>query len=235
MKKLQLGKNPSFQLRQEWIDWDGEETKIAFASDFHFTGSSAAYAQKLAACILEMNPDLLILGGDYADTKAGLGIFSAMLNEWSGRFPITWIWGNHDSRFLKKLNLLFNTHDAICLSGRAQEIKLKEKRIWFDGHHSLLDPHPVFYSIRVLHQPKKPSLLSKWDLVLAGHLHGGQWVWFEKDGKMFPGAWIYPQNFLRREQEQMVYLVSKGLGDTLPIRWNCPYDILQINFKPGNL
>lgn len=232
MKKLQLGKNPDLIVRDEVVHWHGPNTRLVFASDFHFTGQSASYANELASCLLQLQPDLLILGGDYADTPNGFNVFADMLKHLSGKFPIAWIYGNHDMPYKAKLENIFSDVNAISWHGKSGEVSLNGETIWFDGNQSTQEPHSNLFSIKVLHKPKKPIKLKGWNLILAGHLHGGQWVWFEKNSKLFPGAWFYPQNFLRKVFGRSVYLVSRGLGDTLPLRWNCPCEILHIQLTP---
>ena len=64
-------------------------------------------------------------------------------------------------------------------------------------------------------------------LVLAGHLHGGQVVLFERGGLLYPAAWVYPWNGTRFEREGSTMLVSRGVCDTLPLRFNCPREVLR--------
>lgn len=232
MKKLQLGKNPNLIVRNEVVHWHGPNTRLVFASDFHFTAHSASFANGLAGRILQLQPDLLILGGDYADTPKGLKLFAETLNQWAGKFPIVWIYGNHDALYKSKVQEIFSGLNATSLHGKSVKISLNGENIWLDGSQTIQGPQHNLFSIKVVHKPKKADKLQGWNLILAGHLHGGQWVWFEKHSKLFPGAWFYPQNFLRKVFGRSVYLVSRGLGDTLPLRWNCPCEILHIHLTP---
>jgi predicted MPP superfamily phosphohydrolase len=62
--------------------------------------------------------------------------------------------------------------------------------------------------------------------VLAGHLHGGQCVLATRRGRLYPAAWIYRWHGLRFEEAGAVMLVSRGVGDTLPVRFNCPREVI---------
>jgi predicted MPP superfamily phosphohydrolase len=63
-------------------------------------------------------------------------------------------------------------------------------------------------------------------LVLAGHLHGGQCVLATRRRRLYPAAWIYRWHGLRFAEWGAVMLVSRGAGDTLPIRFNCPREVI---------
>jgi predicted MPP superfamily phosphohydrolase len=63
-------------------------------------------------------------------------------------------------------------------------------------------------------------------LVLAGHLHGSQCVLAERDDMLYPGAWFFRWNGLRFSEGACRMWVSRGMADTLPMRWNCPREIL---------
>ena len=62
--------------------------------------------------------------------------------------------------------------------------------------------------------------------MLAGHLHGGQCVLATRRGRLYPAAWIYRWHGLRFAEWGAVLLVSRGAGDTLPVRFNCPREVI---------
>jgi predicted MPP superfamily phosphohydrolase len=66
----------------------------------------------------------------------------------------------------------------------------------------------------------------KYRLVLAGHLHGAQCVFATWEGRQFPGAWFYRWCGLRFDLDATTLLVSRGVSDTLRLRWNCPREVL---------
>jgi hypothetical protein len=65
-------------------------------------------------------------------------------------------------------------------------------------------------------------------VVLAGHLHGGQLVLGQRGGLLYPGAFLYRYNGLRFARNGTTMLVSRGVHDTLPLRWNCPREVLLV-------
>ena len=90
-------------------------------------------------------------------------------------------------------------------------------------------PH-VRGDVRVLcaHDPKiwKTSRQSGYDLVLAGHLHGCQFVACEHRDRLFPGAIFYPYCFLSHQSGVSRLVVSRGVSDLVPIRWKCPREVV---------
>src|SRR5262249_7134221 len=63
-------------------------------------------------------------------------------------------------------------------------------------------------------------------LVLAGHLHGGQCVLATRNDRLYPPAWVHRWHGLRFRAGDSQMLVSRGLADTLPVRFNCPREVL---------
>jgi predicted MPP superfamily phosphohydrolase len=66
----------------------------------------------------------------------------------------------------------------------------------------------------------------------AGHLHGGQWAWFRRGARLFPGAWIWPENGLGRRRPGFRLVLSLGVGDTVPFRNGCPRDVILCDVDP---
>ena len=50
----------------------------------------------------------------------------------------------------------------------------------------------------------------------------------ERAGLLYPGALLYRYNGLRFARERTTMLVSRGVHDTLPLRWNCPREVLLV-------
>jgi hypothetical protein len=43
---------------------------------------------------------------------------------------------------------------------------------------------------------------------------------------LFPGAFFYPYCFLNDRCGSARLVVSRGVSDLLPIRWNCPREVV---------
>ncbi|HYC78851.1 MAG TPA: hypothetical protein VEI02_14595, partial [Planctomycetota bacterium] len=66
-------------------------------------------------------------------------------------------------------------------------------------------------------------------VAFAGHLHGGQCVFFRRGARLYPGAWFNRWTGLRFDVGATKLFVSLGLGDTLPLRWNCPREVVTLD------
>jgi len=84
------------------------------------------------------------------------------------------------------------------------------------------------YSILSAHDPAvfPQAIIAHYDLVLAGHLHGGQVVLGRRGELLYPGAWFYRWNGDKFREGATTMLVCRGANDSLPIRWNCPREVL---------
>ena len=65
-----------------------------------------------------------------------------------------------------------------------------------------------------------------YQLVLAGHLHGGQCVFATVNNRLYPGVWFHRWHVLRASVGQSTLLVSRGVADTIPLRFNCPREAI---------
>jgi len=63
-------------------------------------------------------------------------------------------------------------------------------------------------------------------VAFAGHLHGGQCVLASHHGKLLPGYLINRLTVLRKITPRASVFVSRGLADTLPLRFNCPREVI---------
>jgi hypothetical protein len=89
-------------------------------------------------------------------------------------------------------------------------------------------------SIAVLHEPVSPEKLKhRCHLAFAGHLHGCQFVFWQHGNDLYPGKLFYRNNFIERRIGRFAYFISRGLGDTLPIRFNCPREIVRVVVGSG--
>ena len=84
--------------------------------------------------------------------------------------------------------------------------------------------------VRILcaHNPRvwKTAQHVGYDLVLAGHLHGCQFVAFEYRDRLFPGAIFYPYCYLTHQRGSTRLVVSRGISDLVPVRWRCPREVV---------
>lgn len=219
-----------------------------FASDFHLRPSMDA--RKLAQRLIDQRADLVLLGGDLADTReqalrllhalrdlrAPLGVFAAPGNNDVEAF------GSTDGlrAALREIGakLLVN-ESALCLRNGA--------RLAVGGtdepRYGRPDPEGIFpedadYRILLSHYPLKTMLAAKPDLMLCGHTHGGQFnllgltpyaAGFERFGaRRFPPLLVSGEAVFGPSR----VLVSRGVGSSrIPLRVGVRPEIHRVEFS----
>lgn len=209
-----------------------KNVRVLFISDLHFTSRSIHSAKEIVKKSIERDPQLIILGGDYYDTSRGFKLFEKLVLELSQITKMIVIPGNHDFYFgIRKLEEIVQENNCEWLHGGSIKIDLSGITLQVDNGENT-KASAADLRIYCCHNPSGFSqITSDHDLGLAGHLHGGQIVFWEKRGKMYPGALFYKWNGLSFIKNEVPIYVSRGLGDTIPIRYNCPKEIIEINIK----
>ncbi|MCI1186565.1 metallophosphoesterase [Hymenobacter sp. DH14] len=236
--ELTVGNAPTaVLLRDEYYPF-GARLDMLYLSDFHFTGRSRARAAALLAQVQALRPGLILLGGDYADTRAGLLPLAHFARGAARVAPVLAVAGNHDVFLGTTLvRQTLQAAGAQWLEGRCARFRLDAAHaVHIAGNYSAPEPgglQPGLLRVLCAHYPPAgPALPPAYDLILAGHLHGGQVVGWQRQGHLFPGRWLARWNVLRDMQGSATVVVSRGLGDTLPIRYNCPREIVRIRLGP---
>ena len=208
--------------------------RIAHLSDLHvWFGDRKLRA--IEQCLAAWKPDVLALTGDYADTPWGRRIAWEWMRRMASSHPLCWIAGNHDhwggGSYLRQLETLPDAH-AIDRED-AWITTASGARFCFTS----LDRQPDASapSVVLLHNPAELTSAEMHNahacLVLAGHLHGGQiTLWRDRRGRPLPAAWCYPWLVERATVGAAELIVSRGLGDTLPLRLGAPREIVIVDF-----
>ena len=222
--------------RHEKINFfDGAENlSIIHISDTHLWYPTTIL-KLLEALIIMRNPDLVILTGDYYDLPKGAYNFREFLIKISQTHTVLFIMGNHDTVFGSKIsNLLSDIPNCTCVDNSLYTYLSKKGYSYnitsWKNRHQL--PHGGDHkNIVLIHNPEKIKIkeLSNIRLILAGHLHGGQFIFYvTKAQSNFPGCILYKHCADRKQLLNTTLLVSKGLGDTFPFRLNCPKEVIRI-------
>lgn len=214
----------SLTVRHERVRAHVAGVRLLYASDLHFSGpwTERAGAQ-LVARARELAPDAVLLGGDLADWSNGLARLTACVDELARVAPVLAVAGNHDVLpGVRSVRAAVEAGGGVWLGGRSRAIG----GVTIDGG---LRPGAA-PGVRVLcaHDPDvfERAADAGYDLVLAGHLHGLQWVAAERGGLLYPGALVWRYNGLKFTRGATTMLVSRGVSDTFPLRWNCPREVL---------
>lgn len=214
--------------------------RIAHLSDFHLWFSERKL-RAIERILAAWQPDVLALTGDYADTRLGRRIALRWIERMAANFPLCWIAGNHDHwggrGFVRELEALGAAHaidraDAWIVPASGGRFRCTT----FERYRAALargcHDEPT---IILLHDPAAivAEDLRRADrsLLLAGHLHGGQiTLWRDRTGRPQPAAWCYRWLVERATVGQAELIVSRGLGDLLPLRIGVPKEVVMVDF-----
>lgn len=226
LNSIEVGARRPLLVRRESVAKIGARKRLLFASDLHLRKNGPRHVvDGLLEIALRECPDVVLLGGDLVDTTSGLVALQSLIRRLSSAATVGAVAGNHDrwigvtrvrdavvgggGRWLEDAPW-FLTRDCAIYGSREQPVQSA-------GYHLLCAHHPV-------------ASARPFDLTLSGHLHGGQFVLYQRHGRLYPGAFLYRWNGLRfDDKEGRTLLVSRGVQDTLPFRWNCPREVLMVD------
>lgn len=226
---LRIGRSHPLFVRRETVAL-GLPSAIAllYASDLHLTANGERIADKVVAAAARERPDAVLLGGDLVEGKAGLAPLAAMVRALSRTCPVLAVEGNHD-RFWGASAV----RDAVVHGGGHW---LSDAAVRVGGLRLVAstdavgcgEPHCL-----VGHDPAEfpAAVTAGAALVFAGHLHGGQCVLGEHGGRLYPAALFYRYNGLRFAEAGTTMLVSRGASDTLPLRYDCPTEVIVCHLR----
>lgn len=199
--------------------------RLLYVSDLHFGNRWSRHVVRAVIQHAEScRPDLILLGGDLADSIAGLSHLHDLLDG-IHRFPIGAVFGNHDrgAHHPPMCDLLHASHvsrlDTSSLELGGVTIAGAIGRLTTSTNSILCTHDPADYLAARARGVR---------LTLAGHLHGGQCVLWERHRSQYPGALINRWTLTRHDDEQSTLIVSRGAADTLPFRFRCPREVVLI-------
>ena len=239
LPRLEIGPVNPLLLRQETIQHGlSGSFRILWISDLHWRNhGDAGVLSGLLSIAMQTKPDAILLGGDFLDSTKAAGLFGILVRRLASLAPCIALPGNHDSG--RKLAIVRN---MIIDSGGKWLPDPGSVRIQNALGHTLRVVSPLNLtknpddapSLLCAHDPAQFDSISDAHGVcgaMAGHLHGGQWVLWEKSGRLFPAVWFYPHACRRKRWKGIDLIVSRGAGDTLPLRWNCPREVILLEIS----
>jgi predicted MPP superfamily phosphohydrolase len=228
LKRIEVGARKPLLVRRENVANLDLRKRILFASDLHLRNDGPRHiVEGLIEIASKESPDLVLLGGDLVDRANGVEALEELVRKFSLIVPVCAVGGNHD-RWLGVAQVR-----AAVLAGGGH---------WLEDAPWTLTPDCVVYGsvkqplraatrhLLCTHHPSPATQRRHFDVTFSGHLHGGQFVFFEHRGRLYPGAFVYRWNGLRfDERDGKTLLISRGVQDTLPLRWNCPREVLIVD------
>jgi predicted MPP superfamily phosphohydrolase len=172
--------------------------------------------------------DALLLGGDLIDNASELNKLRYLIQMLCKVAPVFAVGGNHDKRVgLTRVGDAVTNGGGSWIHSDSARLSHGSRTIIVSGPEATSLPTGDF-QILCAHNPRvwKTARRNGYDLVLAGHLHGCQFVAFEYQDRLYPGAVFYPYCYLRHQSGSARLLVSRGVSDLVPIRWRCPREVV---------
>jgi len=226
---LEIGLVRPLHRLEERLTTRRDACRLLYVSDIHLRrGRSETLVRQILEAARRGAPDLVLLGGDLVDRASELGMLSVLVGKLRDVAPVFAVGGNHDDWLgMARVGEAVTRGGGNWIHDRTAQVTHRGRTIAIAGPDA---SHPGPGEVRVLcaHNPRvwKRSHGSGFDLVLAGHLHGCQLVAWEYRDRLFPGALFYPYCFLSHQRGATRLVVSRGVSDLLPIRWNCPREVV---------
>jgi predicted MPP superfamily phosphohydrolase len=219
--------------------------RIIHLSDIHHSPfTSLEYIKKVVEITNRLEPDLLLLTGDYVshETKYIAPVAEALGNL-SSKYGIYACLGNHDHWTNADLIIKeFSKTKIHLLINEGLHLRINNSEIWLcavddymvgksDIKAALMGAREEEFKLLLAHNPVllRSAARHNIDLVLSGHTHGGQ-IRLKNERKLIPrrlksGLYRYRPSYTDNEGDTQIY-ITRGIGTVVvPLRYQCPPEI----------
>jgi uncharacterized protein len=230
----------TFRIRDLPARLDG--LRVVQVSDLHMTSASTIHVQMVER-VQALKPDAIFVTGDLVDTSSAVTDLVGLLGNLDAPAGIWAVPGNwdHTANAIDSLTTALPTAKVKLLINQSQPL---EDGLWIVGvddpasgndqlDQAVKDVPSGVRRLLLAHSPDiVPNLGGQtFDLILAGHTHGGQ-----INLPFLNGTWL--KDGPTREYVQGLYqvkgsplYVNRGIGmTTLPVRIQCRPEITHITF-----
>lgn len=211
---------------------------LGYASDIHFGPfMDAGEALALQERLLDLNSDILLLGGDYGDIPANSTAFFQAIRPFPEGLTVLAAIGNHDhgdpAQSLEPMLWAMREKNIIPMVNQAFSLNREGQRLVFLFPDDILSGQPDLQALKEqaegadfsIFVPHSPDLIPEaqaiglpFDLAICGHTHAGQLVLFGRSihassryKDRYRVAWI--------QEGGADILVSSGVGCSIvPMR-----------------
>jgi len=236
--------------------------KLVFISDLHVgENKKDEWIQKIVEHIKNINPDLILLGGDYIANDGTLfdeSIYLKPLTELSEKYPIYYILGNHEyglfgrgiiknpdkselvQKRMQEFNIPLLKNELVCPSIHGQKICIFGADDVYKENYDfaqLKNWDTKIPLVLISHNPDAilywPKDIKKPTLELAGHTHGGQ-IYLPFVGPLGRVEVLLGPNYYRGLNyfEETPIYTTVGLGESGgPIRFWSRPEISILNLQ----
>jgi uncharacterized protein len=220
---IEFGASAPLHVRREQVQLNlPAPLRVLYASDLHLGHRwTVRVPARLVEAVEVSRPDLVLLGGDLVDTAEALTGLARLVADLTAIAAVHAVPGNHDERVG-----IARVRDAVrAAGGWWLPESPADGPVRIEGAVTATGSGP---RILCAHDPSVfPAAVSAgYALVLAGHLHGGQCVLSGRGGRQYPAVWFNHWHGLRFADGGTVMLVSRGVADTFPVRFNCPREVI---------
>lgn len=221
--------------------------RIAVLSDLHCCDYGEGQRELLDA-VDAATPDLVVLPGDILDDTMPMEQGEQVLESLSAAYPCYYVSGNHDaflSDWVAALGITVLKGQAVQTTIHGQVLHIcgvedprgTGKADFVQQLDTLAQANTVFdgFSLLLAHRPAgiQQYLPGKYDLVLCGHAHGGQWrIPGIFNGLLAPDEGLFPKYAGGAYQfDDTTMIVSRGLAresTRVPRLYNPPELVLVV-------
>lgn len=220
--------------------------RIVHLTDFHYRlGFSDTHFRRIVQRVNALQPDLIVLTGDYTSMpqKQNIAPCARMLEGLRARYGVWAVLGNHDRyHYSEATTRALTKHGIRVLNNEAAPITTPTGRFWLLGVDDYWHGHADLPTalckvpanegkVLLVHEPDFADVAATHgiDLQLSGHSHGGmvRVLHFERL-VLPPYARNYPLG--AKSVQDMLLYTNRGIG--VPIRFNCRPEIALITLYP---
>ena len=217
---------------------------IAHLTDLHFVGTvPIEFFAEAVRIANSWSPDLVAITGDLVDDSKYIDWVPETLGKLSARYGSYYVLGNHDLRIdFRRLRTTLADTGLVDLGGKTHQLEIGDSQLllagnerpWFGPAPFIQPKHqsPENRPLRLVlsHSPDQFRWARRhdFDLMLAGHTHGGQ-IHFPGVGPLWSpthrGVTYSSGTFYK---SPTIMHVSRGLSGLTPLRLNCAPELTKL-------